>query len=217
MKKLLLLFVFSVIYFGTQLSAQLSIRFGPEVGLQLASSSIKDDTLKIKGFIGPRFGGVVDIGVNDMISIQPGVFWSTMGQKIKGDDFFLGGSLDIAEKYSVLSVPIWINLKFGGDNKFFVGIGPEIDYVMSGYITGTIFGEDLTKEKIDLKDAEASRLLFSGNINLGYQTAMGLYFRANYNLGLTPIYKATVSEFEKDYKFNNISLSVGWLFGGANN
>ena len=48
MKKLLLLFVFSVIYFGTQLSAQLSIRFGPEVGLQLASSSIKDDTLKVK-------------------------------------------------------------------------------------------------------------------------------------------------------------------------
>ena len=215
MKKLLLLLIFSCVYFGTQLTAQLTVRFGPELGGQLSNSNIVDDSLKIKGFIGPRFGGIVDIGIGEILSIQPGVFWSTMGQRLKGDDLLLGGSYDLAQKYGVLSIPIWINANFGDENKFFVGVGPDFSYVLNGYETGTIFGQDLNKEKIDLKEDEATRVFFGANFNAGFKTAMGLYIRANYNLGLTPVYKAAVAEYGKDYKFKNISLTLGWLFGTA--
>jgi len=226
-KSLTLSCIFAMLSFMT-LNAQMTLKVGPEAGIGLSKFIGKFDGEKIedqKLGLGFKAGVILDLGINDMISIQPGVFFNRITQNLDGetqitvnDQVAFHSKTEGSQNINAVSVPVGVQFGFGSESKFFIGIGPQFDYFLTAKVKGTttdLLNPDnapvKTDEKVEWTDDDV-RFNISGMVNAGYMMSNGLFIRASYAHGLTNFIK----EGDSDNKINltQIGVSIGYLFGG---
>jgi hypothetical protein len=188
MKKLLILTVCAA---SLAFTSSAKIGIAPVAGLNLANLAGEGADGNMK--IGVHVGVLKDFSISDKFSIQPGLLFSTKGTKMKFD---LGplGEQEFNYTLTYLEIPINAVYRFGGeDGGFMLHGGPYLGYLLGAKLDETS-GTDGMK-KMD----------FGINVGAGYQLPMGLFFRAQYGLGLASIYEDGESVTNRV-----IGISVGY-------
>ncbi|MCW8982381.1 MAG: PorT family protein [Altibacter sp.] len=189
MKKLILLAAFAV-FSLTTIEAQ-EISFGLKAGANFASVN-GDDADNLDGRTSLHGGAVFNIGLSELIAIQPEVLFSSQGYSFNDED----GDNDVVLDY--INIPILVDVTLA--DGFSLQGGPQV---------GINVGSKLKflDEEIDLKDGTES-LDLSAAIGAQYRLPMGVFFQARYAIGFTNI----STEEDVDAKNSVVSLSVGWFF-----
>lgn len=206
--------------------AQFSVGIAPEAGVNLASMTNKFDfgsgeqSERSTTNVGVRAGVSFNLGIGEQLAIQPGIFYSQKGGKFDRD--VAGAKYNDEFRVNYIEVPV--NVVYHTNNNqtgFFLFAGPHIavcingKYKNSGYTNGpiTIAAEnrDLNVGGDEAKD-DFKRLDYGVQGGAGYQTAMGLLFRAQYIHGLHNVSATNVA----DNRFQNrsIALTIGYRLGG---
>lgn len=220
MKKHFLLFTVALAC-GLYAQAQQKTSFGLKAGFSAANFSLKDDDgYKEKTKTLPAFHGgvIVDIPLDDQLSLQPGLFFSQKGAKLNGGDTDSAGHFGTASfRISYLELPVNLVYKYQvGTGKLFAGIGVYAAYGVGGKVKATqgnvsvsvpvkfkgdADGSDMTTVYVKPFDAGA-------NFMIGYELKMGLLFSVNYSLGLV-----NTDPYPKEtQKQRYFGVSVGYLF-----
>jgi hypothetical protein len=170
--------------------AQSTIKFGVKGGVNFSTLTVSGGGLSLNSSntTGFHVGGLVDIGLGETLSLQPGVLYSTKGG---------GGST-----LSYLEVPVNLVYSTGsGDGKFFFGAGPYFAYGVSAS-GGSKFGSGAN----DIGNPD-----FGANVLAGYRFGSGLAFNVNYGLGLANL-NNDKSSGDYTVKNNVFGISVGYFF-----
>jgi hypothetical protein len=171
--------------FGVKGSANF-YKFGGSDG-----SDIEDQKMKV-GF---NAGGIANIPVSEMFSIQPELLFSNQGtaQEVGGETL----------KWDLNYINVPVMAQYNNPSGFYAETGPEFGFLMSA------------KAKFD-GESEDIKEFFSGfnlswGLGAGYKLPSGLGFGARYNLGLTSIAD------DSDSKVTNNGFTVGlfYMFGGS--
>ena len=170
---------------------------GLKAGLNLANAigqDAKDADMKMR--LAYHFGGFVNIGLSEVLSVQPELLYNSVGTKMDEE-------LNLHLNY--LSVPVNLQYSFGNFN---LHAGPQFGFLMSAKMKADVDGESV---EVDAKD------FFKGTdvgVNLGLGAAFGkLHASARYTMGITKIWESE-GEQEVDAKNGVIQLSLGYkLFG----
>jgi|GEM_PF-175292 len=177
MKKIALVGAALLLAVGAQ--AQMNVRVGAEAGLNLANMKYQETDLNggipktsdksgdIK--IGAKAGVVLDLGFNNSLSLQPGLFYSMKGFKSNSSSEydFLGATAEQTEKYSntihYLELPINLHYRFGDEwsnTRFMIYAGPYAAYAIAGQHKGT---SKLSVGGTEIVSIDTSRALTFGN------------------------------------------------------
>jgi len=231
MKKFLCVIVTAGLFVSV---ADAQIKIGPEAGVILTNMTQKIDGNKYETDykFGARIGAVVDIPLNRMFYIQPGLsLTANNGTESSFRKYYSSGaglptSVDDNREYSVtyLQMPVYFMFKTGkefDDNHFFVGIGPYLNVAVGGRFkqvyTTTLNGLDRpnyfdrTIKLGDFRQEDDFRYADVGlNAMLGYEFKNGLFFRGYYGIGLLNMAPGG----NKDNSFKNMGggLTIGFLF-----
>lgn len=155
-------------------------------------------------------GGVADIPVSKMVSVQPGLSLVNKGTKVKNGDFeFEEGTLSeegtINFAYLEIPVNLMLKLKTGKSGQAFVGAGPYYAFAIDANAKAGGAKEDIEIGSADgLKRGE-----FGFNFLGGYQLDNGLNLHLGYGIGISNVFP---SAEELDVKLKNRVFSVGLGF-----
>jgi len=185
MKKLLLFAALVVFVFTT---GHAQTNFGVKTGVNLASLS-GDDSGWVDGQTTIHIGGVANIGISELLSVQPELLYSRQGAKNKMDDTTI--YLDY------ITVPIMVDFKVA-EGLSLQG-GPQIGININGIVEDDNAGGEEDIENLESLDIGVG-------VGAQYKLSKGLFFQARYMVGL--------SNLSEEIKGKNsvISVSVGWFF-----
>ena len=188
------------------------ISFGVKAGLNLANVLTNDDDADPKMIPTFQVGGVVEIGITEMLAVQTGV--SLQGKGFKEEEELLGETFKFTASPMYITVPAHLLYKGGS---FFVGAGPYVGYGIAGKLKAEAAGES-ESEDIEFGDSEAdtfSALDFGVGVQAGGSFGS---FRvgAGYDLGLSNLIPKDLRASE-DITVKNgvINVFVAYMFGGG--
>jgi len=229
-KKIILSFAALAISFGAMSQA----RVGIKGGWNSSSISVDNDGSvdKDKSLSGYHIGVIADFPlVPQILSLQPGVFYSTKGSKLRSGDKDNPASVyrTYTTRPSYIEVPINFvgKIPVGQDTRLFAGIGPYFAFGVAGKnkVSSSLGGVTTTSEtniKWDddtpFNDGDANqgfdkykRFDYGGQLMLGAEIH-GLILSAQYGVGLAKINSGS-SDSNNDKNKNRVfSLSAGFLF-----
>lgn len=228
MRKMMILMA-GIAGLATSASAQY-IRIAPEIGFNVSNIHSTVDNGRKTEYnsadpkLGLKIGGIVDIGVTRGFSIQPGLFLSQKGYRLKEDptNGVVLTQSDAWRKatFNYLEMPLNVMFKFGSPRypRFFVGGGGYLAYGIGGKVKyGPYLGEsgkttrDLefgTDERNDdYRNFDAGGQLFAGVL-----MPFGGYIRAQYQGGFANIDPADKDDFR--IRNTTASLTFGIMVGG---
>ncbi|MBL7745326.1 MAG: PorT family protein [Chitinophagaceae bacterium] len=196
MKKVLVL-VAAVVLVSAVQAQKGSIKFGVKAGANFYKFSGDDadfGDVSPKIQVGIAGGGLVNIPVSDMFSVQPEILFSMEGAKYEesGDKLMY--------KTNYINIPVLF--QYNNASGFYAETGPQIGFLMSAKADD---GSNSTDVKDSFKGTN-----FSWALGLGYKTKSGFGFGARYNLGLGNI----IDETDVDIKLGGFHVGVFYLFGG---
>ena len=209
MRKIVLLIIMAV----CGLSQVRGQDFGVKAGYNYSTFSGETSSFStIEGLSGFYIGGLVDLPISDVLSIQPELIFSRQGvalrQEIKG--FGLNVSINNADiRLDYLNIPVMAKvnlgpllLQAGVQFGFLVG-KPEV----SRYITNVRVGTLLDKDSYNSFD-------FGVGAGLGFNLNRRLFVEARYTHSLTNVFDPNDNLFKtslisNDNNFKNAVLSVG--------
>ncbi|MBN2543506.1 PorT family protein [bacterium] len=177
-------------------------------GLNLANLNYSEDLgdgYEQSSRLGLSAGAMLDIGVNNMLSVETGLYYTMKGGKKtnKYGGEFHRDEVETITALDYLTIPIKLKARFGPkDIKPFVTAGPEVGLLLSA--------KSKNDEDIDIKDdmeAVDFGLVFGAGIDL----LMGekiLSIQVNYNLGLMDIQKDGDSTDEVDVTVKNTGIYI---------
>jgi hypothetical protein len=193
-------------------------RIGVKAGLNFANMLDKnnDETYSsdYKMKTGFHLGATVEFPLAKMVSLEPGILFSTKGFKYDKEGIKFTGNLNYLE------IPINAVVKIDlGSAKLLVNAGPYLGYLLSAKYKSDdkIFGDngDQTEETLSIgndKETDDVKALDFG-INVGAGAEMkGLTFGVQYGIGLANISPYTDNGTKVSNKV--IGISVGYKFGG---
>ena len=197
MKKVIL-FLTAAIFTSFTLKAQ-TATFGVKAGITGSNMkfSASGISMSMTTKIGYYAGAMADINVADNFSVQPELYYSLMGAKVKGSGDgtgFDGGKTDL----SYVNLPILLKYKNEG---FGVFLGPQIGVLVSAKSKSDGTTEDLKK---DLKSTD-----FSGILGASYTLPNGFGLDARYELGFGNIEKDAQGGSVKN---NGFMVGVHYFF-----
>ncbi|HEX4373929.1 MAG TPA: porin family protein [Puia sp.] len=198
MKRSILMLVAAVSFSLTQ--AQ-SVNFGLKAGVNLANATGSDaegSSMRVSF----NAGALAQISLNDMLSVQPEVYYSDQGAKVKFDNG-LGGTVTGTQKLGYINVPVLV--KYTTSSGFFVQTGPQIGFLLSAKASAAGQSSD---EKSFFKSTD-----FSWAFGAGFLTSMNIGIDARYNLGLSNIENTGNSGGTGTIKNGVIQIGVFYLFG----
>ncbi|WP_149239554.1 porin family protein [Dyadobacter sp. 32] len=184
MKKALLLMC--MVVSATVSSAQ-TISLGPKVGLNVSNYTGGD--IESNALVGFHLGGILNLGIGKVFSLQPEVLFSTQGAKIDN------GSQKRDFKTTYVAVPVMAKFRSAGG--FYFEVGPQVSFRT---------GEDIPDQTIDHFSKNLDLAVGAG---LGYQAGFGLGIGARYLAGISK-----VGNFDKtaaanpDFKNSVIQVSL---------
>lgn len=202
-----------VTFFITTSALAQKTRFGIETGLNIATlkitpkSAFNADELTSK--LGVRVGALVDIGLGNGFSIEPGLIYSRKG--VKFSSRFLGMSYETQYRYNYIEIPLYAKYNYKG---LLIGAGPYIGILAGASLKGVTEDTTIT-EKIpignDPKTDGVTRMDAGLNFKVGYMFPIGLFLTIQYGLGLSN----TSPGVGFTAKNSTISFSVGYYLGKA--
>jgi len=193
-----LMFVFS--------NMQAQIKFGPKVGVNLSTMTMKyaDLSFDPKTLIGFHAGVIFEIQLIGNLALQPSVLYSSKGSKFE----FMNVEGTFSPGY--IEVPFNVAYGFGSDAiKFSLFAGPYVAYGLRGKIESGGVSEDIvfgTGEDDDMNPLDYG-VNFGAGLNI-----KGLLISAQYGLGLANLSTDTTGDAE--IKNTVIGISLAYLFGG---
>lgn len=216
MKKVFLGFTFLSLISAAAFSQD--IKFGIQAGTAIASQKAKQSGVSITSDskVGFTVGAIADISIAENFTFQPGLNFTQKGSKFSISEG--SESMESTTTLNYLELPLNFVYKApAGNGKFFAGLGPVVNYGISGKSKMKMTGEGEVSEDIkfgtnenedDLKPFE-----FAGNILAGYEFSNGVFVAANYNAGLSNI--AVGGDSDNSFKNRYFGFRVGFKFGGA--
>ena len=192
MKKTIIILA-TLLFAISAVSAQTS--FGIKLGGNLANLTGDGDSdirLSIHG------GGVAEIDISEKLSVQPELLYSGQGAKF--------GDLVLAFDY--IQLPILV--QYMVINGLTIQAGPQIGYNLSAKIKSDGNSDDY-KDFAKALGQEFNDFDFGAAVGAQFQTKLGLFFQARYNMGFLDFIK------DGDSKNAVISISVGYMLGGTGN
>jgi len=196
-KTKIILFAFTMVFFVTITNAQTS--FGIKAGFNLANVSMSSfDTKSIPSF---HVGGLVDIAINDFLSVQPNLLFTGKGYKVDYGNNFPGEG---TSHYYYLELPVLVKAyaKLGG-LKIYGAAGPSIAMGITGKDKGTYFGTTTTSDIKFGSNQNMNLFDFGIMFGAGIETESGFLAGISYDLGLTG----------QSIKNRVFGISIGYLFG----
>ncbi len=176
------------IIFLTLACTCLQAQFGVKGGVNIANWGGEDaDEEGKSALVGFYFGAFYNIEAGEHFSVQPEAVFSLQGVKYKESG--------IEVKIPTSHINITALLRYNAEGGFFVGVGPQIGFLMSAKIKAEGEEEDV-KDSFKGTDIAAA-------IAIGYELESGLGFYARYNHGITQI------PDEDDVKVFNRVFSIG--------
>ena len=210
MRKIALLIIMTVCGLS-QVHAQ---DFGVKAGYNYSTFSGETSSLStIEGLSGFYIGGLVDLPISDVLSIQPELIFSRQGvalrQEIKG--FGLNVSINNADiRLDYLNIPVMAKVNLGplflqGGVQFGFLVGkPEV----GRYITNVRMGTLLDKDSYNSFD-------FGVGAGLGFNFNRRFFAEARYTHSLTNVFDPNDDYFKasgigsNNNNFKNAVLSIG--------
>jgi len=207
MKKLLLVAAFAV--FTINFSQAQEVRIGAKAGVNFASVS-GDETDRVDGRTSFHVGGLVEIPISEVFSVQPELLYSSQGAK--SEIIINATTFESKLKLDYINIPILA--KFYVADGFSLEAGPQIGFLVSADQENEVTEGDNDNLEIE---GEGDVSDFYSGIDLGigagvaYRLINGVFFSARYVLGLSNINDFDGSD---DFKQQNnvIQLSVGYSF-----
>lgn len=209
-------------------TATAQIRFAPELGMNFANLHGKyddaaGDRKKVDGTIklGVKAGVNADIMLGKRFSIQPGLFYSIKGSKIKEDNLGISSEDNFTLHYFEIPVNFQYYFNDPNEGRLFIGVGPYAGIAFSGkdkYSYPTSEGTEKLKFGNDYPSNDLQRFELGGQVNLGYLLRSGLFFRAMYQGGITNLIPqgnqdVVAKEMDQTLRTTNITVSVGYMIG----
>ena len=188
MKKLILLFTIGAIY-SYAATAQ-EITFGAKAGVNFAT--LQPDLPDPATRTSIHLGGVAEIAVSEMFSVQPELLYTSNGVKDESDD-------DEIVRLDYIALPILA--KYYVVDALSIEAGPQLGFLLSAEV------ED-NGETTDLKDNTKSVDLGFA-IGVGYKLEQGVNFALRYYLG------SDINDIDEDpeqFKNRVFQISVGYFF-----
>jgi hypothetical protein len=197
------------------------ISFAVRGGVNLQNLNGKDangDKLTNDLIIGYHAGVNVQIPIAPTFFFQPGLLFSAKGAKNSNDE--------LTSTYRLSYVEMPLNVVFKallGSGYFMIGFGPYIGYGIGGKVK-TEGGSTSIKTDIEFKSlVEVGDPLTvtyfkafdaGGNIFAGYETASGIFFQLNTQLGMLKINPEDrrISDDKSSVKNTGFGLSFGFRF-----
>jgi hypothetical protein len=210
MKKFTLTFILTT---ATAIAFAQTINFGIKAGLNLSELTHTNSAVYGSSFLtGFNAGGIVDIGFQNF-SIQPGVFFSTKGEKDQSE--FIGsnpggqGTVNISSKIVLNYIEVPVNLLYKSKIAPLItlnlGGGPYIGYGLSQTLT-------LSDPNTTPNYSNDHKFIYKNpdygiNFIAGIEINKMFFIDAGYDLGLN---KLTSDDSTGENRV--ISISVGYLF-----
>lgn len=193
-------------------------QFGIKAGFNLASMNISgvDELSDSKMHTGFHFGGIVDFPINDFLSLETGLLFSTKGfnMEIEEDGLTLTTKINL----NYLEIPVLLKGKkeIGTDTYLFGNVGPYFAFGLSGKVKSTFSfqGESETEEeKVEWGNDDESDLK---RFDMGLSFGAGVQYNSillglSYDLGLSNI--LAYQEDGAGMKNRVFKISVGYLIG----
>ena len=176
------------------LSHAQGVKVGIKGGINLATFAGEDsDGAALK--VGPLAGVALNLGINDMFSVQPEVLYSVKGTQSDEDS---KAKLNL----NYIDVPVLLKVNAGG---LFFELGPQLGILASAKSKYEDESDDVkdTFKTVDLGYAAG----------LGYQLDGGFNLGLRYNGGITNIFDLDVEE-EPKVRNSAFQFHVGYMFGG---
>ena len=158
----------------------------PRFGLTSAMNlSVLTGTVNMETNLKPgiMLGGVVDIPLGNIVSLQPGLVYSAQGSSItyyrRGPGSAVTGETNINLNY--INVPVALHVYLG--ESFFLQAGPQLGFLLSAKEKGEIDNDDVNE---DVKEGFTSTE-FSLMTGLGFRLQGDVILGGRYNLGLSDI------------------------------
>lgn len=194
MKRIFVLSVFTLIGF----TIQAQVNFGIKAGVNFTSFSGSD--AKMEGMspnykVGFAGGGLVNIQLGEMFSLQPELLYSMEGATYK----YMGQSVHLKTDYINVPVLAQYNSALG----FYAETGPQI-----GFLTSAKASSD--GNSMNVKDG-FKNINFSWGLGAGYKLSNGIGIGARYNLGLT-----SIADDGSNVKTGGFHIGLSYTFGGGN-
>jgi len=191
----------------TVINIQAQIKYGPKIGLNLSTMTLKSggvaaDPTTLVGF---HVGVITEIPIKGNFVLQPALLFSSKGSKYS----FLGEEVSISPGF--LEIPVNAVYKFDvGSMKLFLNAGPYFAYGISGKIKAAGESQSIkfgTDDNADIKP-------FDLGVNFGIGLEINnILVSVSYDLGLLNLVPGTDGTDDTDAKTKTIGISVGYLFG----
>jgi opacity protein-like surface antigen len=218
MKNLLLVLLLSLI-FGLALHAQTyaatenssSTLFGVKGGLNISRIAGDDAYDSSDPRWGWHFGALVQYNIMKSLSFQPELLYSQKGYSYKFSIADLNTKVE--DSYDYLEIPLLLKLNLSAPRvKIQPYLGPTISYLIAAEskITSTV-GSFSTTETHKIKDDMNHfdlGITFGTDIVLLDRVALG----ARYNIGMSKIYKDSMTDIGTDVQNGTFMLNLGYMF-----
>ncbi|KGL61752.1 porin family protein [Polaribacter sp. Hel1_85] len=185
MKKILLVSIIVILGLSNSIIAQ-NVNFGLKTGLNISNFTGGDaDRNNLLGF---HIGGFTEFKLNEKISLQPELLYSTQGSEVENLTKI---------KVDYLAIPLMV--KYYVSEKFSIEIGPQASFLVNDKV-------EFNDSSIPDADSDASSFDFGLNSGIEYNFTSNLFAQARYNYGIT-----TVVE-NPDIKNSVFQISLGYKF-----
>ena len=207
MKKVFL----SIVLAAAAFTANAQLKFIPKVGISIANAAFKSGGLTITpdSKIGFQLGGALEIGVNDMFSIQPELLFIQKGFAFENS--FSGTTTKSSLTLNYLEIPVLAKVQFGTDQiKFHVNAGPSLGIALSGTSKDEV-GSVSQSEDVEFGSDNGQ----TKRTDFGLQFGGGITFSnfvldLRYGLGLSNIVNVP-SGSSDSVKNRAIGITVGYV------
>jgi len=151
-------------------------------------------------------GGYATIPVTDMISVQPGIYYSLKGYELAGalnvkGVGFLGANAKAKLQSEYIDMPLLLKVNVGGLQLF---AGPQISYLIHANLNSTagVLGFTLLNNNMNAT-AQFNRWDAAVTGGIGYEITKGIDIMASYDYGLSKL------DANKNAKAYNHAFKIG--------
>jgi hypothetical protein len=186
-------------------------KWGIVAGPQFSSVTTRNTPLNSKKetsklLTGIRAGITVDIRLADEFFIGTGLIYSGKGGKFK----------NVNDKVTLSYLEVPVNFMFKpevGSGRLVLAAGPYFSYGLTGKFKDNAILSDRKAFEDEAGGFKLQHFDAGANINIGYETLMGLYFGLNTEIGLVNAFD--YNALDRKFKNNSFGVSVGYKFGGG--
>ena len=214
MKKAILFIIFIFSFF--LVSAQ-KFYVGAKVGLNMATLTGTNDTLLKKSLQGYHASVLANIGISDVLSLQPELTYSKKGTFFNYSKPQIYGITGLKIILNYINLTLLAKAMFGGETiRGFVNVGPYAGYMINGKILTLVDSKSFANFNFNFNASKEIKRL-----DLGATAGIGITFRAGpgdvladfrYSLGLLTVNDDPTRRYYKGKYTNSVvDVSIGYV------